>query len=125
VREVATALACGLLLLGSSAQVHADESDLVEASATIKKQVFADMTIPWNPDQRCTSVALAKSNHRWALMSTSKYGWDHCGPSSGHSRVIKKTAKGWTYLFYDMENDGCTRFHVPMSVRHDFAPYVC
>ncbi|MDO8732568.1 MAG: hypothetical protein Q7L55_08370 [Actinomycetota bacterium] len=124
-RRTIGGLALGLMVLSAPISALADTADLARASSTVKKQVFADLSMPWTADQRCTDVALAKSNRKWALVSTSPFGYAHCGPSSGHTQVIKRTASGWKYLFYDMENDGCQRFHVPASVRHDFAPFVC
>lgn len=122
--------AIGCVLLGvmvtfTGTPVHAETSHLVLASAHVKKQVFADLSMPWTAEQRCTNISLAKSNKNWALMNTSPYGFRHCSPASSHTQVLKLTAKGWRQLFYDMENNGCRKFHMPTSVRKDFSPYVC
>lgn len=123
-RRVITRAGASALLMVSVASLGigpalADESGIIETTGSQKAALMRAMGMSGEPV--CVSIALSRSNRRWAIVSAT----NKCGPNSGHTQVYKKTPSGWKYLFYDMENDGCSRFHMPKAVERDFTPWVC
>lgn len=118
-RRILAAIACLGILAGATPAAAA--SDTIRDLAGKEKRAFFS-SVGWHGSLECQWVGVSVSNRNWAIAAPT----NECGENSGHSQIYRRTASGkWKYLFYDMENDGCTRFHMPSAVRDDFRGYVC